>query len=146
LVKKRGRNRARGAAWVAPPPPVQCTATLMAVTIWTWPRASRVEAGTATDGVHRPTRDGAPPVCVRCHRPISLEARENKGAGLGWHRHTLSSATTVCLVTTASQTSHWIRPFGGTATPRVVPPPSCLVPSQKVQLCSNGSIWLGGYK
>jgi hypothetical protein len=110
----------------ASPPPVRCTPTPMAVTIWTWPRASRVGASTATDGVHRPTRDGAAPVGAIV--PF-LQRLGKRGAGLGWHRHTLFGATAVCSVTIASQTSRWIRPLGGTATPRAVPPPPCLVPS-----------------
>ena len=38
MIKKRRRNQARGAAWVAPPPPVRCTATPVAVTGWQWRR------------------------------------------------------------------------------------------------------------
>jgi hypothetical protein len=82
-----------------------------------------------------PPYGGAPP-------RFSREERK-WGAGLGWHRHPLFGATAACPVTTAS---HWIRSLGGTATPRAMPSPPCLVPSQKVQLCSNDSIWLGGYK
>jgi hypothetical protein len=123
-------------------------------------RAAEVEVVTAGDGVHHHDVGGAPPSVVRWHRRFLAKS---KGRGLGHRLGTAMPRAVHCpifpesrvfaglaWVVTATpsgdQWSHWNLTIGRGTAMSGARHRRVWCPRRNQQLCSNDSIWLGGYK
>jgi hypothetical protein len=125
-------------------------------------RAAVGDVVTTVTGVHRRSEGGALPGHRRwegCATTVFQPRARKSGLVTAWASPCLGRCTTLFFQRMGTSCS-W---QGVTATPMLVHCPCCLVtlaigirplgralpcpmPSQKVQLCSNGPIWLRGYK